>query len=326
MALLSLLSAVGCSGRDPFDPAKLYEKISPGVVTVVTVTSGEREARRVVTASMGTGILVDPSGLVVTAAHVVSKGDRIGVVYSDGTRARADVVQADEVSDLAMLQARTPPPASAVVLELADSSDLAVGERVLVIGNPEGMPGTMTHGIVSGLHRRGTTNRAYNDLIQTDAPLFHGCSGGPLVDSAGRVVGVVVGTGQGKAGFAIPAHRARVILERLARGAPVVRAWLGIRVGDLEPVEREALGLDPGVGVVVLRVTPGSPASAAGLLPGDVLVELDGDPVTGPADMAWRVWPRRPGDDLELELLRRGASTTVQVTLQLRPKGDSDAL
>jgi serine protease Do len=264
----------------------------------------------------GSGFLLDPSGLVVTNRHVVGGAAVVTVSLHDGTRMPARVLGTDPIADAALLQveARRPLP----YVALGDSDSLRIGQWVLAAGNPFGLGGSATSGIVSALGRNIGVG-PFDDFIQTDAAINPGNSGGPLFNLAGEVVGVNTaiyspsGANAG-IGFATPAARLRPVIEALATGRPVVRGWLGIAMAE-SPAGGRA---DPG-GVLLQRVLPGGPADRAGLRSGDVLLALDGRPVAGVPDVVRRIAATPPGQIVAVTLRRGGKEQAVEVTVEQRP-------
>lgn len=341
--LLLLVTLAGCTGPEP---GEVYRDVLPGVVQVVMVQGlagpppeitaaappaavAEDEdgsplprALTWVSASMGSGVLLDARGHIATAAHVLEGAERIGVVFAGNLRARARVVGSDPLTDLAVLQVERV-PGSASPLRLVADPEPEVGDPVLTVGNPDGLPATLGTGVVSGLHRRGAAGiRVYHDFIQTDAPLFPGCSGGPLLDRHGRVIGLVTAVDRERrgAGFAIPARRALPVLEQLVASGKVVRGWLGATAKDVDGDLAQRLGLENGAGAEIWRLLDGGPAVKAGLLPGDVVLQAGGAKLKGRRDLAWAAALARPGVQLELRLLRRGKPHTVVVFPGARPE------
>ncbi|HVL88296.1 MAG TPA: trypsin-like peptidase domain-containing protein [Candidatus Thermoplasmatota archaeon] len=289
----------------------VVEKATPAVVSIATVQVA-RDARRrpFPVAGVGSGVCIG-RGLVVTNHHVIDGAKSARVVLSDGRRAKAAYAFGDRESDLALLRLPDGEPAS---LTLADSDALRVGQIAVAIGSPYGLllsGPTVTAGVVSALHRslegpQGTME----DLIQTDAAINPGNSGGPLLDTQGRVIGVntaVIPYAQG-IGFAIPANSVRRVVEELVANGRVVRPWMGLRAAT--PQEGE--------GAVVVSVEPGSPAEEAMLSEGEVVREMDGEPVENAPALVARIRSRRPGDVVRLRVEgRRGART---VTARLAEK------
>jgi putative serine protease PepD len=291
---------------------KIYDKASPAVVSIRT-DSGS-----------GTGFLIDRKGTLVTNAHVVGNADRVVVKFgTDGRSIDGQVKGADPSSDLAVVTIDPDSaPANAKPLQFADSRQVRVGDTAIAIGNPFGLDRTATEGIVSGIGRSITAPNGFSidEVIQTDAPINPGNSGGPLLDVTGRVMGInsqiatAGGTSQGNVGigFAVPSNTVREVVPRLEKGDSIARPYLGVETAD--PTDPNA---PPGAEVT--SVVPGGPAEGAGLNPGDVITELDGQTVKGPSDVSRIVAAKKPGDHLDLRVDRSGQDVTLDATLQNRP-------
>ncbi len=239
-------------------------------------------------ASLGSGVIVDGSGLVVTNNHVIADGDEIKVALADRREFECDVVLKDEQLDLAVLKIRNP-KGTLPAIDLSDSDQLEVGDLVLAIGNPFGVGQTVTQGIVSALARSQVGISDYQFFIQTDAAINPGNSGGALVDVKGDLVGINTaiftrGGGSNGIGFAIPSNMVKVVIDSARKGVSAVELpWIG---ADLQPVTSdiaESLGLDRPQGVLVTSVSEDSPAAEAGLEVGDLVTAVDGTEVSDPA-------------------------------------------
>jgi S1-C subfamily serine protease len=295
---LSLLDALS----DQF--VRIVERVSPAVVNVRTGRGG------------GSGVVITPDGYVLTNAHVVGEAQRVELRQRDGADIAADVVGTDPSTDLAVLRARN---SGLEAAELGDSDALRVGQIVIAIGNPLGLQSTVTHGVVSALGRslRAQNGRMIENVIQTDAPLNPGNSGGPLVDVRANVVGVnsaIIAMAQGIS-FAIPSATARFVAAALMREGRVRRAYLGIS-GAPTPIGRglaSALGLAVREGVRVVEVAPRSPADRAGLRAGDILVGFDGLPLRTLSELQRFLDSSRIAQPTVVRVIRRGelASLTV---------------
>jgi len=286
---------------------RVYDSAGPGVVSV-----------RVGSAS-GTGFVVRSDGTIVTNAHVVGDASTAHVSFGDSARlVDAEVLGVDPSSDVAVLRVD---PASAGTslrpLALADSDQVRVGDSVVAIGHPFGLDRTATAGIVSGLGREIQAPDGFqiDEVIQTDAPINPGNSGGPLLDTRGRVIGITTqiatgGTGTGNVGigFAVPSNRVREVLPALSRGEHIARPYLGVTSA---PNAR---------GAEVAQVASGGPAAAAGLRAGDVITSVDGHPVRQPDDVSAVVNDLKPGDEVDVAVLRGGRTATVTVKLGKRPE------
>jgi serine protease Do len=283
------------------------EKLAPSVANLrVTTRRGQ---------GGGSGVVVTPDGFLLTSAHVVAAaGARVRASFVDGSDLQARVIGADPLSDLAVLRADDSRLHAA---ELGDAADLRVGQLVVAIGNPHGYAGSVTAGVVSALGRSlparaGRTARIIDDVIQTDAALNPGNSGGALVDGHGRVVGINTAVAGVGLGLAVPVNATmRRIVSALMRDGRVRRAWLGIAGGarPLPPRVAATLGRDRAVEVV--EVMPGSAAAAAGLRAEDLLVAVDGAPVRGVDDLQRLMTEERIGVPSAVEIVREGVSRTV---------------
>jgi S1-C subfamily serine protease len=271
----------------------------------------------------GSGVIITPDGYVLTNDHVVRGATRLDAVLPDGTSIEARIVGEDPDTDLALLRlARGGLPAAT----LGDSERLRVGQLVVAIGNPLGLQATVTAGVISALRRtlRGMSGRLIEDVIQTDAALNPGNSGGALVDSAGRVVGIttaIIGGAQGIC-FAVPIDTAKWVVPELLREGRVIRGYLGL-AGQTQPFDRRLgrrLGLAVPAGVLIASVAEGGPAAAAGLRAGDLILALEGEP-TPSVDAVHKLLGRHAiGRTLTLRVLREGKLTEVQATVAGRPE------
>ncbi len=284
------------------------EQAGPSVVSVDVRHRVERRGRpsRNVP-GQGSGFVFTPDGFILTNSHVVHDATRIEAGFPDGRRLRAELVGDDPDTDLAVLRVE---PGALAVVELGDSGTLRVGQLVVAIGNPLGFESTVTAGVVSALGRsfRSVTGRLIDDVIQTDAALNPGNSGGPLVDSQGRVVGVntaVILPAQGIC-FAVGINTAKVVTGQLIRHGKIRRGRIGV-AGQNVPLLRlaqRAHGLDGKSGVLVTGVEPGSPAARAGVKAEDIIVGFDGKPVTGIDDLHRLLTADRIGAETNLLVLR----------------------
>jgi S1-C subfamily serine protease len=310
--------------------ADLHDAFSNAVIgaveragpSVIGVRRGKRSAD--VFDGAGSGVLVTTDGFALTNNHVVRGADRIEASLHDGRIIEADVVGADPDTDLALIRLRTSRLPHA---ELGDSDALKVGQLAVAIGNPLGLEATVTAGVVSALRRtlRGESGRLIEDVIQTDAALNPGNSGGALCDAAGRVVGINTAIISGAQGicFAVPINTANRIIPELMRDGHVIRGWLGI-AGQTQGLARalaRRLELDAEAGVLVVQVVSGSPAARAGLRPGDVVLSLGGRATTS-VDATHSILSRETiGKKLEMEILRDGAKRKLELKVEPRPKG-----
>jgi putative serine protease PepD len=290
---------------------KIYAQASPAVVSIRTQGGS------------GTGFLVDQDGTLVTNAHVVGTSDRVVVKFGPkGHSIDGQVSGSDPSSDLAVVHIDpSSAPRDAKPLQFADSRQVRVGDTAMAIGNPFGLDRTATEGIVSGIGReiKAPNGFSIDEVIQTDAPINPGNSGGPLLDETARVIGVnsQIATSAGSQGnvgigFAVPSNTVREVVPRLKRGDRIARPWLGVETSD---------STNPAAptGAEVQSVTPGGPAEGAGLKQGDVITEIEGQPVDDSSDIARLVNGKQPGDHLDLRVDRSGQDIRLGATLGNRP-------
>jgi Do/DeqQ family serine protease len=279
--------------------------------------------------SLGSGVMVDPSGLVVTNVHVIEGADQVKVSLSDKREFEAEIVLKDSRSDLAILRLKDTHE-KFPTLDFANSDELQVGDVVLAIGNPFGVGQTVTHGIVSALARTQVGITDYQFFIQTDAAINPGNSGGALVDMTGRLAGINTaiysrsGGSQG-IGFAIPANMVRVVVASAKGGGKAVkRPWLGARLQAVTPEIAETLGLRLPTGALVANVTPNSPAARAGLKLSDLIVAIDGQAVDDPNAFDYRFATRPLGGSSQIDVQRAGKTVKLSVPLETAPDTDRD--
>ncbi|WP_075216609.1 DegQ family serine endoprotease [Mongoliimonas terrestris] len=275
--------------------------------------------------SLGSGVIVDPSGLIVTNNHVIGEGTEVKVALSDRREYECDVILKDEQLDIAILKIRDG-RGDFPSLPLGNSDDLQVGDLVLAIGNPFGVGQTVTQGIVSALARSQVGISDYQFFIQTDAAINPGNSGGALVDMDGRLVGINTaiftrGGGSNGIGFAIPSNMVGVVIDQARKGGSTVELpWIG---ADLQPVTAdiaETLGLERPSGVLVTSVFDDSPAATAGLEVGDLVTAVDGVEVSDPRVFNYRLATKGIGNEAELTVYRDGRERTVRVPLAPPPE------
>jgi serine protease Do len=277
--------------------------------------------------SLGSGFIVSADGYIVTNNHVIqpegsAELEEITVTMPDGTEYTAEVVGNDAQSDLAVLKISGNRPFPFV--HFGDSSHARVGDWVIAIGNPFGLGGTVTSGIVSAVLRNTGAGGAYDRYIQTDASINRGNSGGPLFDMQGNVIGInnaIFSTTGGSVGigFAIPAETAAPIVDKLIKGEEILRGYLGVRIQPMNEDLADALGLPANRGEFIQSVQPGEPAEAAGLMAGDVVLKVDGKDVTPDQSLSFIVANIEPGRRINLELIRDGQRRTIPVTVGRRP-------
>lgn len=337
----------------PFDGAPasfadLTEQLQPAVVNIATRQSvevnrnpfagtpfaelfnrrgGGNQPQRREAQSLGSGFIISADGYVVTNNHVVSPDNRarleeITITMPDGTEYEAELVGADPASDLAVLKIQS--DKTFPFVEFGDSSQTRVGEWVVAIGNPFGLGGTVTSGIVSAVYRNTGQGGAYDRYIQTDASINRGNSGGPLFDMRGNVIGInnaIFSPSGGSVGigFAIPAEIAAPIVAQLRDGQEIERGYLGVNLQPMNDDLAASLGLQRNRGEIVQVVTEDSPAQRAGLKAGDIIVSVNGREVSSDQTVSFLVANLAPGESVPVEVLREGRRLTINTTLGKRP-------
>jgi serine protease Do len=273
--------------------------------------------------SLGSGVIVDPSGVVVTNDHVIGEADEITVVLADRREFAARILGRDPRTDLAVLRV-DPGRERLPALAFRDSDEIEVGDVVLAIGNPFGVGQTVTQGIVSALARTGVGISDYKFFIQTDAAINPGNSGGALVTTDGRLVGIntAIFTRSGGSigiGFAIPSNMVRRVVAGFTGGG-LARPWLGVRADTVTAEMASALGLPRPSGAIVAEVAPGSPAARAGIRRGDVITAIDGRPVEDAEALRFRVATQPPRGSTQVTVLRNGRPTALTLPLEPPPE------
>src|SRR4029079_3651356 len=320
LAAASVLLPAGALARGPDNIADVAEKVIDAVVNISTSQTVEargggtpqlppgspfeeffdeffknrrqgegqtpnRTPRRV--SSLGSGFIIDASGIVVTNNHVISDADEVHVILNDGTRLKAEVVGRDQKTDLALLRVKSDKPLKAV--KFGDSEKLRLGEWVVAIGNPFSLGGTVTAGIVSA-RNRDINSGPYDNYIQTDASINRGNSGGPLFNLDGEVVGIntaIISPSGGSIGigFAVPSKTALGVIEQLKQYGETRRGWLGVRIQVVTEEIADSLGIKPPRGALVAGIDERGPAKPAGIVPGDVIVRFDGTEIREMRDL-----------------------------------------
>ena len=345
------------AGNGDFNPAQVYEKAAPGVVTVLSIFDGGSSALGGGGAGQGSGFVISDEGEILTNAHVIASGGQgngggelkpakqVFVEFSDNNRVDAEIVGFDPDGDVALIKVD---PGDLVggdgltQLQLSDRDEYGVGEPVAAIGSPFGEEQSLSVGIVSATDRsiESLSDFAIDNAIQTDASINPGNSGGPLLDSEGEVIGInqqietASGTNSG-VGFAIPASAIRFSLDQLREDGEVEYAYLGVTTQSLWPQLADELGLDVERGALISRVVDGGPADDAGLegsddqrsfqgapveTGGDVIISVDGHELQAESDLAELVSRQRPGQTVTLEILSDGDRREVEVELEPRPE------
>ncbi|MGC2084244.1 MAG: Do family serine endopeptidase [Bradyrhizobium sp.] len=269
------------------------------------------------TNSLGSGFIIDESGVVVTNNHVIADADEINVIMNDGTKIKADIVGVDKKTDLAVLKFKPPRPLTAV--KFGDSDKLRLGDWVVAIGNPFSLGGTVTAGIVSAKNR-DISNGPYDSYIQTDAAINRGNSGGPLFNLEGDVIGVntlIISPSGGSIGigFAVPSKTVAGVVDQLRQFGELRRGWLGVRIQGVTDEIAESLNIKPARGALVAGVDDKGPAKPAGIEPGDVVVKFDGHDIKDPKDLSRIVADTAVGKEVDVIIIRKGQEETHKVTL-----------
>ncbi len=278
--------------------------------------------------ALGSGFIIDASGIVITNNHVVENADKVVVILNDGTEMDAEVLGADRRTDIAVLKVKPTKPLQA--LQFGDSDTLRVGEWVIAVGNPFGLGGTVTAGIVSAIDRDINAG-PYDDFIQTDAAINQGNSGGPLFDMDGKVVGVnsVIYSRSGGnvgIGFSIPSRLVQRVVADLRKYGQVQRGWLGVGIQPVDQAIADSVGLKPAKGAMVTNVVEGDPADKAGVKSGDVIVEFDGKEVGDTRALLRAVADAPAGRKAPLVVWRDGAKKTLYVQVgQMKPDDEKPA-
>ena len=283
------------------------------------------EAQRA--SSLGSGVIVTASGYVLTNNHVVETADEIEVALADGKKLLAKVVGNDPETDLAVLSISGD---NMPAIRFGSSDELRVGDVVLAIGNPFGVGQTVTSGIVSALGRTGLGINTFENFIQTDAAINPGNSGGALIDASGNLVGINTAIfsrsgGSIGIGFAIPVSTAKMVLEQIVRSGSVTRGWIGVEVQEITPPIAESFKLEDTRGALIAGVLRAGPADKGGVKPGDILVEVQGKPVSDPAGMLNLIAALAPGQAAKLKLKRQGRDVETSITVGRRPKPQARA-
>ncbi|WGS01033.1 Do family serine endopeptidase [Bradyrhizobium sp. ISRA443] len=276
---------------------------------------GEFQPRK--TNSLGSGFIVDTSGIVVTNNHVIADADEINVILNDGTKVKAEIVGVDKKTDLAVLRFKPPKPLTAV--KFGDSDKIRLGDWVVAIGNPFSLGGTVTAGIVSAKNR-DISQGPYDSYIQTDAAINRGNSGGPLFNLDGEVIGVntlIISPTGGSIGlgFAVPSKTVAGVVDQLEKYGELRRGWLGVRIQQVTDEIADSLNIKPARGALVAGVDDKGPAKPAGIEPGDVVVKFDGKDVKDPKDLSRIVADTTVGKEVDVVIIRKGNEETRKVTL-----------
>ena len=318
--------------------ASLFERVSPSVVSIQVTKINKAKPQRRFETIVGSGVIIDRDGQVLTNAHVVDGAASLLITLDSGARTPARLVGMDTVTDLALLRIDTSSPLP--VARLGDSAALRVGDEVVAIGNPMGLEQTMTRGIVSGLNRM-LPGLSEQPMIQTDAPINPGNSGGPLVDRCGAVVGIntFISEEANSIGFALPINAGKSILRDLRETGRVVRPWLGLQGREVDTQLMTVLKLPLSPGYLVEVVYDGSPADRVGvrggslsvvvqgeeyLVGGDILTTIDSTPIRTHEDYLAKVKSLKPGQRTRITIIRDGQRRELSLTVGERPRLPAD--
>ena len=345
---------VGSMAAGPESVAGVAEKLSPAVVNISTTQKMEQSANPVPVpdlpenspfkeffdeffdkqqrngqtpqrvSSLGSGFVIDPSGIVVTNNHVIEGAEQIEVNFPDGTTLTGKLLGKDTKTDLALIKVDS--TQSLPFVSFGDSDHLRVGDWVMAIGNPFGLGGSVTLGIVSA-RNRDINAGPYDDFIQTDAAINRGNSGGPLFNMEGFVVGVntaIISPSGGSIGigFSVPANTAKAVIEQLREFGETRRGWLGVKIQNVTPEIAEGLGLGRAEGALVSDVTPTGPAEKAGVKSGDVITSFNGSPIKEMRDLPRIVADTAVGKTVGIEVMRSGSKKALSVTLGRLEEGE----
>ncbi|MFO1017135.1 MAG: Do family serine endopeptidase [Hyphomonadaceae bacterium] len=338
-------SAIAPPSGAPMSFADLIERVRPAVVSVTVRQRPDAATAQVpeglppgfeeffrgrpgrpgpAPTALGSGFLIDERGTIVTNHHVVEGAEEITVHTSDGRDLPVDLIGSDEATDIAVLRVRGNNAGRFQYVTFDDASHVRVGDWVVAVGNPFGLDGTATAGIVSAMGRRDAGSSAYVDYMQIDAPINRGNSGGPTFDLRGNVIGVNSAIfsptgGNVGIGFAIPANTANAIVQQILQNGRVSRGWIGVSIQPLDQDIARSLGLEEPRGALVATVVPDGPAARAGIQQGDVILTFNGQRIEDSRDLTQRVGGTAIGNNSRVEVLRNGQRRTLNLRLQERP-------
>ena len=279
--------------------------------------------------SLGSGVIVSPQGIILTNHHVIEGADEIEVAFADGRKRNAKLIGSDPETDIAVLKIDATDLPNPITLGKMES--VHVGDVVLAIGNPFGVGQTVTSGIVSALGRNQLGINTFENFIQTDAAINPGNSGGALVDTKGNLIGINTAIysrsgGNMGIGFAIPINTAKQVMESILTNGSVTRGWIGVEPQNLSKELAESLNIPKEtIGVLISGVLEGGPADKAGMKPGDVLTQVNGQAVSDVVTLLNRIAQTGPGDEAKINLLRKGKPMTLKVQVGKRPKSKAAA-
>lgn len=339
-APVTLIQAPASTSASPGIPGGSFrfaaQKASSAVVSISTTKAAIRDPRssdpwfrfffgdqdQEPRAGLGSGVIVSPTGYILTNNHVIEGADEIEVMLNDSRKATAKVIGTDPETDLAVLRINLD---KLPVVVIGDSDAIQVGDQVLAIGNPFGVGQTVTSGIISALGRNQLGINTFENFIQTDAAINPGNSGGALVDSQGNLLGINTAIysrsgGSMGIGFAIPMSTARQVMEGLVKDGQVTRGWIGVEPNELSPELAETFGVKARQGVIITGVLQNGPGAQAGIRPGDVITAVAGVEVHNVAQLLTRVAALKPGTASRISLQRQDAQIELDVIPGVRPR------
>ncbi len=322
-----LPTIAGSRNLAPASYADAVDISAPAVASIYTKrlveyrSSADERPRFRIESSAGSAVVIDPAGYLVTNFHVIDAVAEINVQFNDGRITEPEIVGVDAETDLALLRVDMRDIAA---IPLGSSAQLRVGDVVLAIGNPYGLSKSVTQGIVSATGRGEVSLNTFENYIQTDAAINAGNSGGALINVRGELIGINTAVLQQDAGtegigFAIPVDLVRGVVEELKENGRVVRGWMGFQPDDLTPAERSALGIEGDIGILLDEVLADSPAAAAGLIRGDVILAINGDPIVSQRQARLMVAGTRPGDPVDIVGLREDGQFQATIIVGERP-------
>lgn len=272
--------------------------------------------------SLGSGVVVSPKGYILTNNHVIETADEIEVALADGRKGSAKLVGSDPETDIAVIKVDLP---NLPAITLGRAEEAKVGDVVLAIGNPFGVGQTVTMGIISALGRSHLGINTFENFIQTDAAINPGNSGGALTDINGNLLGINTAIysrsgGSLGIGFAIPVTTVKTVMDSIITTGQVIRGWIGVEPQDITPELAESFGLNRKAGTIIAGVLKGGPADKAGMQPGDILIAVDGKPITDTTDMLNMIAQLTPGKRSKITVVRKNAESTLDVLVGKRPK------
>lgn len=289
---------------------------------------GEGPRRQRKSSSLGSGFIIDASGIVVTNNHVIGDANDVEVILNDGTKMKAEIVGKDSKLDLAVLRVKPAASTKLTAVKLGDSNKMRIGEWVLAIGNPFGLGGSVSAGIVSAINRN-IDQGPYDSYIQTDAAINKGNSGGPLFNMAGEVIGIntaILSPSGGSVGigFSVPSSLASPVIEQLQQYGETRRGWMGVRIQGVDDATAEALGLGKARGALVAGIDDKGPAKPSGMQVGDVIVRFDGQDVKDSRDLPRIVSFSPVGKECDVVVVRKGKEVTLKVKLGRLEDGEKE--